>query len=167
VTILCGGCWYELFGGGGRWSSVVRYVTPGDLISVFLAALFSGCGWHRWWSRGFFGVVGVDEFVRVVWVDLFENGARSSGLICHIVLTDLHVPYYHAHNGDASTKTKSVSRWFHYTDILWCTVSHYTDILWCTVNKTYPTATSRKLQSHYRLRFQLFQSNVHVCHALQ
>jgi hypothetical protein len=31
---------------------------------------------------------------------------------------------------------KGASRWFHYTDILWCTVSHYTDILWCTVNKT-------------------------------
>jgi hypothetical protein len=31
---------------------------------------------------------------------------------------------------------KSASRWLHYTDILWCTVSHCTDILWCTVSKT-------------------------------
>jgi hypothetical protein len=31
-------------------------------------------------------------------------------------------------------RMKTASRWFHCTDILWCTVSHYTDILWCTVS---------------------------------
>jgi hypothetical protein len=45
-----------------------------------------------------------------------------------------------------SCRMKSESRWFHYTDIPWRTVSHYTDIPWCTVSHytDIPWCTVRK-----------------------
>jgi hypothetical protein len=59
---------------------------------------------------------------------------------------------------------KSASRWFHHTDILWCTVS-YTDILWCTVTiLIYDDA--RSLYWYNMMHGQLYVKLVCLCTAI-